>query len=322
MTTLTQAHEPQSLFSRLPPEVAAPLNQTWTEETAFAFCTRLTRSHYENFPVGSFLVPKKLQPAVHSLYAFMRTADDFSDENRRPGDDQVRLMWLNAWDEMLSDCEAGRQPAGSVAGWHPIFIALKVTMDKYQLPAQWLRDLLTAFKMDCTVRRYQTYADLLNYCRYSANPVGRLILTLFGYRSEDLYQLSDAICTGLQLANHWQDVGIDLDKDRIYLPLEDLHRVEMDVDALQARAATPAFREVMEYEVDRTRTLFEQGKSLPGRVQGRLKLELRMTWKGGVCILDKIEQANYDVFKRRPVVTKRDWLRLGVSSFWSLVSGD
>jgi squalene synthase HpnC len=307
MNTATQEKSSESLASRLPPEVAAPMFQTWTEAQSFEFCTALTKSHYENFPVGSFLVPKHLQPAVHSLYAFMRTSDDFSDENRRPGDDQERLTWLNAWDDMLAECEQGRAT-------HPVFIALRSTLKTYQLPAQWLRDLLTAFKMDCTVRRYQTYADLLNYCRYSANPVGRLILTLFGYRSEELYGLSDAICTGLQLANHWQDVSVDLDKDRIYLPLEDLHKVEMDVEALQGRVATPAFRELMEFEVDRTRGLFEQGKSLPERVQGRLRLELRMTWKGGVCILDKIEKANYDVFRHRPVVTKADWLLLGVQS--------
>ncbi len=298
----------------LPPDVAVPLERSWTEAEAFEYCRALTKSHYENFPVGSFLVPRSHQPAVHSLYAFMRTADDFSDEDRRPGDDQERLAYLNTWDQMLADCEPACRQAGRTEPRHPIFIALRATMDRYQLPAQWLRDLLTAFKMDCTVRRYATYEDVRTYCRYSANPVGRLILTLFGYRSEELYRLSDSICTGLQLANHWQDVAIDLQKDRIYLPLEDLTRFGVTVEALQNRVSTPAFEQLLAFEVQRTRELFKQGEPLPGRVQGRLRLELAMTWKGGVCILDKIERANYDVFNRRPVVTKWDWFRLGLQA--------
>jgi squalene synthase HpnC len=296
-------------LSSLPPEAAAPLNRTWSQEEAFQYCTALTKSHYENFPVGSFLVPKALQPAIHSLYAFMRTADDFSDEKRRPGDDQERLSYLNTWDKMLTECEQGRAQ-------HPIFVALQVTLERYQLPAQWLRDLLMAFKMDCTVRRYQTYEDLLTYCRYSANPVGRLILTLFGCRSEELYQLSDAVCTGLQLANHWQDVAVDLQKDRIYLPQEDLKRFDVVLPSPTGRGAggEATFQKLMAFEVARTRGVFEKGQPLPGRVRGRLRVELGLTWRGGVCILDKIEAADYDVFNRRPVVTKADWLHLGVQA--------
>ena len=168
--------------------------------------------------------------------------------------------------------------------------------------------------MDCTVRRYQTYEDLLRYCRYSANPVGRLILTLFGYRSEELYRLSDAICTGLQLANHWQDVAVDLEKDRIYLPQEDLDRFGVSVSSLQKKICDASFKQLLQFEVQKTRAFFEQGRPLPGRVRGRLRLELGLTWKGGVRILDKIEAAGCDVFHRRPVVTKFDWLRLFISS--------
>jgi len=293
----------------LPSLVAAPLERSWTEAEAFAYCSRLTRSHYENFPVGSALVPKALQPAVHSLYAFMRTADDFSDENRKSGDEAERMAWLNTWEAMLDDCQRGEAR-------HPIFIALRATLQRHDLPAQWLHDLLHAFKMDVTVRRYATAEDLLTYCRYSANPVGRLILTLFGYRDEELYWLSDAICTGLQLANHWQDISVDLDKDRIYLPQESQRRFDMREEDLFSRVATPAFRQLLAFEVLRAREFFTRGRELPERVQGRLKWELRLTWRGGLRILDKIEEADYDVFKQRPVVTKADWLGIAFSSLF------
>lgn len=291
----------------LPPEIAQPLQRTWSVEESFDYSTALTKTHYENFPVGSILAPKAVQPAIHSLYAFMRTADDFSDEDRKAGDEQQRLAYLNAWDQLLAECERGQAR-------HPIFIALKVTLDHYQLPAQWLRDLLTAFKMDCTINRYTTYADLLNYCRFSANPVGRLILTLFGYRSEELYLLSDAICTALQLANHWQDVAVDLKKNRIYLPSEDMKTFGVTEDALFAGKTSPAFRDLLAFEVKEARALFVKGQALPRLVKGRLRVELAMTWRGGVSILDKIEAVHYDVFTQRPIVTKLDWMRIGMSS--------
>jgi squalene synthase HpnC len=294
----------------MPPEIFRPLERSWTEEEAFAFCTRLTRGHYENFPVGSVLIPARLQPAVHSLYAFMRTADDFADENRRRDDEQERLAWIRAWDEMLTDCEKGKAE-------HPIFIALRSTLMQYQLPAQWLHDLLHAFSMDCTVRRYATHQEVLDYCRYSANPVGRLILTLFGYRDEELYRLSDAICTGLQLANHWQDVAVDLEKDRIYLPQDSWRRFGVTEEDLRTRSATPEFKQLLAFEVERAREFFTMGRPLPERVEGRLRWELRFTWHGGVRILDKIDQADYDVFKERPVVTKTDWLGI---AFRTLIS--
>ncbi len=295
---------------QLPPEIAKPLERRWSEQEAFAFCSALTKSHYENFPVGSVLMPAAVQPAVHSLYAFMRTADDFSDENRVPGDEAERMAYLTVWDEMLTACVKGEAQ-------HPIFVALKVTLDKYQLPVQWLRDLLAAFKMDVTIRRYKTYAEVLNYCTYSANPVGRLILTLWGYRQEDLYTLSDHICTGLQLANHWQDVAVDMKKDRIYLPQDDMKRFGVSEDDLANARCTPAFQKLLAYEVGQARTLFEAGKPLPERVQGRLRLELRLTWRGGVTILEKIEAAHYDVLHRRPIVTKADWAKLFVKSVFA-----
>jgi len=293
----------------LPPSVAEPMQRSWTESEAFAFCSALTRSHYENFPVGSSLIPKDLQPAIHSLYAFMRTSDDFSDEDRRPGDEVERMAWLEAWERMLSECQEGRAR-------HPIFIALRVTLAQHQLPVQWLRDLLHAFKMDVTVRRYATFDELLTYCRYSANPVGRLILTLFGYREESLYRLSDSICTALQLANHWQDVGVDLDKNRIYLPDASLRQFGVTEEALFAKQCTPAFKQLLAFEVSRARELFNQGRPLPEKVRGRLRYELRFTWHGGVRILDKIELADYEVFSRRPVVTKADWLGIALRTLF------
>ncbi len=288
----------------LPPEASRPLERSWTEEESFAYCARLTRGHYENFPVGYVLIPRALRPAVQSLYAFMRTADDFSDENRQAGDDQKRLAYIKTWDAMLLDCEKGNAK-------HPIFIALRATLARYFLPAQWLHDLLRAFAMDCTVRRYATFNDLLGYCRYSANPVGRLILTLFGYRDEELYRLSDAICTGLQLANHWQDVAVDLAKDRIYLPQE--HMQKFGVTDLKS---SEPFKQLMAYEVARAHEFFKIGRPLPERVQGRLRWELRFTWQGGMRILDKIEKADYDVFRRRPVVTKADWLGIALRTLF------
>jgi squalene synthase HpnC len=291
----------------LPPDIARPLERSWSEDEAFAFCKRLTKSHYENFPVGSFLAPAALQSAIHSLYAFMRTADDFSDENRMPGDEAERLAFLSSWEAMLADCEKGEAR-------HPIFIALRSTLRQHQLPVQLLKDLLTAFKMDVTVRRYADYRELERYCRYSANPVGRLILALFGYRDEKLNKLSDSICTALQLANHWQDAAIDLGKNRIYLPQEDLKRFAVLEASLFEHVIDGNFRNLMAFEVERARKLFEGGKSLPACVRGRLRLELRMTWLGGYCILDKIEAAQYDVFHKRPSVTKLDWARLFVKA--------
>jgi squalene synthase HpnC len=289
----------------LPPSVAEPFGRSWSEAEAFSYCKRLTRGHYENFPVGSVLIPGRLQPAVHALYAFMRTSDDFSDENRRTGDETERLAWLRSWEALLDDCVRGEAR-------HPIFIALRRTLEQHRLPVEWLRDLLHAFQMDVTVRRYQTYDDLLAYCRYSAHPVGRLILTLFGYRDEELYRLSDAICTGLQLANHWQDVAVDLEKDRIYLPQKDMARFGYSEDHLRQRVVNKAFEDLLQMEVARTRQLFSVGRTLPERVFGRLRYELRFTWNGGVRILDKIEAVRYDVFTHRPVVTRADWFGIAL----------
>lgn len=278
--------------------------QSWTLESAHKYCARLARSHYENFPVGSFLVPARLRKHFYSIYAFARTADDFADEAyTEEHSEQERLDLLEEWRQMLRAAHGGRAT-------HPIFIALAETISEFQLPITLFEDLLTAFAQDVIIRRYQSFDQVLDYCRRSANPVGRLILLLFGYREEQLHAWSDDICTALQLANHWQDVRIDLEKDRIYLPSEDLVKFDVDEDDLRSLSCSEGLRRLMSLEVDRARELFARGKPLCTSVGGRLGLELRAVWLGGSHILDRIERNGYDVLTRRPVITSADKLRL------------
>ncbi len=263
---------------------------------AYAHCKALTCAHYENFPVGSVLIPKSVRPHVYSIYAFARTADDFADE---PGMTvQERLDSLAEWEARLDACLS--DPVG------PIFTALAETIRVHDLPVQLLKDLLAAFRMDVTTHRHQTYRDLLTYCTFSANPVGRLILHLFGYRGERYARHSDAICSALQLANFWQDIAIDFSRGRIYLPQEDLKRFGVGISDLGEQRVTPQFCKLMDYLINRTRDLFLQGSPLLDMVSGRLRFELRLTYLGGMHILKKIRDNNCDIFHRRPTVTKRD----------------
>jgi squalene synthase HpnC len=276
----------------------------WTLDDAYDHCERLARSHYENFPVGSVLVPKRLRKHFYSIYSFARIADDFADEAYGESYTQrERLDLIDQWHLMLTESLAGRAK-------HPVFIALAQTQARFDLPVPLLEDLLSAFSQDVTVRTYESFDQLLDYCRRSANPIGRLILLLFGYRDEQFHRWSDDICTALQLANHWQDVAIDLDKDRIYLPEEDLSRFELTVDDLIRRRTSEAFKRLMKFEVTRTREMFASGKPLCAAVRGRLGVELRAVWLGGVRILEHIEQNGYDVFAQRPVITSSDKLRI------------
>jgi phytoene synthase len=278
--------------------------QAWTIDRSYDFCERLARSHYENFPVGSVLVPKRLRKHFYSIYAFARIADDFADEGYDQGYSEAeRLALIEEWRLMLSDSLAGRVR-------HPVFLALAQTIAEFDLPATLFEDLLSAFSQDVTVRRYQNFDQLLDYCRRSANPIGRLILLLFGHRDDQRHQWSDDICTALQLANHWQDVAIDIDKDRIYLPTEDLSRFELTVEDLADRQADERFSRLMRFEVDRARDMFSQGKPLCTSVSGRLGLELRTVWLGGMRILEGIERNGYDVFSHRPVITSKDKLSI------------
>lgn len=280
------------------------MRDRWALDDAYDFCERLARSHYENFPVGSVLIPKRLRKHFYSIYAFARIADDFADEAYDESyTQQERLELIDQWRLMLTESIAGHAR-------HPVFVALSQSKARFDLPTALFEDLLSAFSQDVTVRRYESFDQLLDYCRRSANPIGRLILLLFGYRDEQFHLWSDEICTALQLANHWQDVAIDLDKDRIYLPEEDLARFELTGDDLIQRRTGESFKRLTEFEIARTRAMFDSGKPLCTAVKGRLGLELRAVWLGGVRILERIEQNGCDVFTQRPVVTSTDKLRI------------
>ena len=275
-------------------------------DAAFRYCERIARDHYENFPVGSLLLSKKRRKHLYSIYAFSRAADDFADEIEYQDD---RAERLSDWRERLRRCARGEAD-------HPVFIALGRTIETCGVQVELLDDLLKAFEQDTRVRRYRTFEDLLGYCRNSANPVGRLVLTVFGYREESLYRLSDSICTALQLANFWQDVRIDLTKDRIYLPAVDMDRFSYSEADLRAGRVNPAFRRLMKFQVDRTLDMFREGGSLPGQVRGRLGLELRCVWMGGTRILRRIQSVDYDVFHRRPRLSWRDKGAILLGGLW------
>jgi hydroxysqualene synthase len=277
---------------------------SWSVDSSYRYCAQVAKSHYENFPVGSLLVPRKLRKHFYAIYAFARAADDFADESYDQGYSQAkRLDLLGRWREMLIDSRSGRAE-------HPVFIALSDTATRFELPTGLFEDLLSAFSQDVTTRRYNDFDQLLDYCSRSANPVGRLILLLFGHRDEQLHHWSDRICTGLQLANHWQDVAIDLEKDRVYLPRDDLQRFGLDPDTLQSQSASEGFRRLMQFEVARAKECFEQGKPLCVSVGGRLGLELRAVWLGGRGVLEMIEERGYDVFGSRPSLSGGQ--RLGI----------
>lgn len=260
-------------------------------------------NHYENFPVASILLPRRLVPAVEAIYAFARSADDLADEgDAAPGE---RLAALGRYEEQLDLIAAGGTPAD------PMFARLAAVVGQYRLPVDPMRDLLSAFKQDVVTGRYADYASLLDYCRRSADPVGRLMLALYGADDARNVRDADAICSALQLINFWQDVGIDLAKGRIYIPQEDLARFGVSEAALAAGAVDAAFQSLMRFEVERARALMLSGAPLAKRLPGRIGWELRMMVQGGLRILDRIEHAGYDVFRRRPVLALPDWFAVG-----------
>jgi len=266
---------------------------------AYAECRRLAARHYENFPVASRLVPRDKRDALAAIYAFARYADDIADEPGVEG----RLEKLSAWRELLHECFSGKAS-------HPVFLALQDSVQRFHLSFENLENLLRAFESDVRVNRHRDFSSLLAYCACSANPVGRLVLELFGYHQPELFALSDCICTALQLANFWQDVAVDLERDRIYLPLEDLQRFNYTLDDLRAGRVDERWRELLKFEIARTRQWFEQGQALPERVTPELRRQLRLTWLGGMTVLRKIELVGYDVFHRRPSLSKLDFVRL------------
>jgi squalene synthase HpnC len=256
--------------------------------------------HYENFPVASILLPSRLRPAVEAIYAFARSADDLADEG--DATPEQRLAALNAYEAALARIAQG------ASDHQPMFERLAQVVREYQLPMRPLYDLLSAFKQDVVVSRYQTYDALLDYCARSANPVGVMMLHLYGAADEENIRDSDAICTALQLINFLQDVAIDLHKERIYIPLEDLNRYAISPAALDHASARPRWRSLMKFEVDRARALMLSGAPLALRLKGRIGFELRMVVQGGLRILDAIEAAEYDVFLHRPKLTRRDYI--------------
>jgi phytoene synthase len=264
------------------------------------FCARLAREHYENFPVASLLLPRRVRPAVQAIYAFARIADDFADEEAHEG---CRLQRLDEWEGMLARCFRGE-------AIHPVFVALRDAIARHDLPPQPFDDLMRAFRMDVSVHRYADFDALLGYCRLSADPVGRLVLHLAGVRDTERLRRSDSFCTALQLTNHWQDVDIDLGRDRIYLPAADRERFGVGEDDLRARRPTEGFRALMGEMLGRTRALFADARPLCDAVSGPLRLELRLTWLGGRRILDRIEAAGFEVFRRRPKLGAADALPL------------
>ncbi|MEN3111488.1 squalene synthase HpnC [Uliginosibacterium paludis] len=259
--------------------------------------------HYENFPVASFLLPRRLREPVESIYAFARSADDLADEgSASPGE---RLAALSAYQRELDVIEAGGTPDIT------LFARLARNVRQWNLPVQLLRDLLDAFSQDVIKKRYADIADVLDYCRRSANPVGRLLLHLYGATSELNLHRSDLICSSLQLINFWQDVGVDWQKDRIYLPQDGLERFGVTESAIAAGRTDDAFRALMAFEVQRARAMMREGAPLALDLPGRAGWELRLVVQGGLRILECIEAVNYDVFRQRPVLGRKDWLLIG-----------
>lgn len=263
-------------------------------ESSRQYCRHLATGHYENFTVASWFLPKSLRPHFYNVYAYCRWSDDLADEIDDPERSARLLDW---WDGELQACYDGRPN-------HPVFVALEETIRHFDIPVTPFQDLLTAFRQDQTVLRHDTYDDLLAYCRYSANPVGHLVLYLCGYRDEERQRLSDATCTGLQLANFWQDVTVDLKKGRIYLPLEDIERFRYSEQELHDHTVNDQFLDLMRFEVDRARALFDTGLQLCEMLDRRVRGDIELFNRGGLAILDQIEQQGYDVLSRRPALSK------------------
>lgn len=258
--------------------------------------------HYENFPVASILLPARLRPAVEVIYAYARSADDIADEGDAAAEE--RLAALAAYEHGLDQIAAGQTPAT------PLFRDLASVIAEYQLPLQPLRDLLSAFKQDVVTTRYADFDSLLDYCRRSANPVGTLMLHLYDAANAENLRDSDAICSALQLINFWQDVAIDMQKQRIYLPLADLHSFGVSQEQIAEQVMDDAWRKLMQFEITRARQMLLSGAPLALRLPGRIGWELRLVVQGGLRILERIEMADYDVFRHRPKLGRTDWLLL------------
>jgi squalene synthase HpnC len=292
---------------------AEDLARVYTLAEAEEYTRWLATHHYENFHVVSFLLPRHLHQDFYNVYAFCRWADDLGDEI---GDSRESLRLLEWWRTELERMYSGEAS-------HPVYVALRGTAAKFDIPEEPFSDLIRAFVQDQTVSRYQTWAELDAYCRYSANPVGRLVLYLCGYRDEERRRMSDATCTALQLANFWQDVTVDLLKNRVYMPVEALERHGSSLEEVTSRRATPQFRAAMKECVDRAEDLFRQGLPLARTVNLRLSVDLELFSRGGMRVLEKIRRLDYDVMTQRPSISKgeRVWLLLGTVARVALLAG-
>jgi len=282
------------------------LGDQYTVPAAEEYTRWLATHHYENFHVVSFLLPKRLHQDFYNVYSFCRWADDLGDEIGDPAESLRLLAWWRV------ELEAMYQ--GQVQ--HPVFVALEGTAKKYNLPVQLFSDLISAFEQDQRITRYQNWDEVFDYCRRSANPVGRLVLRLCGYDDAERDRLSDATCTALQLANFWQDVTVDFEKDRVYLPLHLFAKHGYTVEDLAARRFNPSFQAVMREAVDVARKLFLHGLPLVKTVNRRLALDLELFSRGGMRVLEKIEQQNYNVLDSRPVISKIERVQLLLASLW------
>ena len=269
-----------------------------TVEEGYAECAALARTHYENFTVVSWLLPADKRGHLNAIYAFCRSVDDLGDEHQ--GD---RLAALDEWEADLRRCYES-------APLHPYMVALQDTIHRFDLPIGPFLRLVDANRMDQATTRHRTFEDLERYCAHSANPVGHLVLYVFGYRDEERRRLADFTCTALQLTNFWQDVVRDYHMGRIYIPLEDMERFGYTERELAQGLATESFRSLMRFEVERARDLFRRGLDLVDTLDGRFKLDVALFTKGGLSVLDAIERQNYDVLSSRPILTKTTKLRL------------
>jgi squalene synthase HpnC len=306
------SQNPQSAlgWSRLPAAYAIPPTAPSLDE-AREYCARLARSHYENFSVASWFLPSRLRQHFFNVYAYCRISDDLGDE---VGDTNASLVLLDQWQRELDACYDGSPK-------HPVFVALAETVRQFDIPKHEFSDLLTAFRQDQTITRFETFDDVLAYCHYSANPVGHLVLYLCGYRDAERQQLSDFTCTALQLANFWQDVSVDYEKGRIYLPLEDLRRFGLTEDGIANKQNTTEFCAMMKFEVERARDWFRQGLPLVGKVDHELAIDLDLFSRGGLEILNAIEKVGYAVLGNRPAISKTRKLALVAHAAMSKLFG-
>jgi squalene synthase HpnC len=281
------------------------MERVWTPEESLAYTRWLATHHYENFHVVSFLLPAKLHQDFYNVYSFCRWADDLGDEL---ADTSISIQKLGWWRGLLHDAYAGHKPS------HPVFIALCRTIERHRLPMTPFDNLISAFVQDQTVTRYANWQEVHGYCVNSANPVGRLVLYLCGYRDEERQRLSDATCTALQLANFWQDVTVDLQKDRVYLPLHLFEKHGYSEERLFRLEATPEFIEVMREAVDHAEALFREGLPLVRLLNRRLALDIDLFSRGGMRVLEKIRAQEYDVLRQRPAITRSERAKLLMGS--------